>query len=163
MLNQSKGSPPPWRDRQTGRLVHVLLVEDDDVAAAHMERSFKKSGIQNPLLRASDGVDALEILRGENGKEKLPSPFMIFLDLRMPRMDGLEFLAEIRSDPKLESSVVFVLTTSPHEEDRTAAYKQHIAGYIQKTRVGRDCDALVDMLHNYWATVDLPGEAGVVG
>ena len=133
------------------------------MAASHMERALQKSGILNPLHRAVDGVDALEVLRGENGKEKLPSPFMVFLDLRMPRMDGLEFLSEIRSDPRLESSVVFVLTTSTHEEDRTAAYKQHIAGYIQKSRVGHDCSALVEMLHNYWATVDLPGEGGVVG
>ncbi len=71
-------------------------------------------------MEARDGVEALEILRGENGRTKLCPPYVILLDLNMPRMNGLEFLAEIRRDPALRRAVVFVLSTSDDDEDMCA-------------------------------------------
>jgi len=65
----------------------------------------------------------------------LEKPYIILLDLNMPRMSGIEFLEVIRHDDALRDTVVFVLTTSKADEDRTAAYKKHVAGYIVKSDV----------------------------
>ena len=112
-----------------GRTVSILLVDDDEVDRRAVMRSFQKHKIENPIMTARDGREALEILRGEGG-DALERPYMILLDLRMPRMDGLEFLAELRGDPKLRDSIVFVLTTSDLEKDRTESYNYNVAGYI---------------------------------
>ena len=91
--------------------VTFLLVEDDDIEVRVLKKTFAKLKIANDIVVAHDGIDALELLRGENGREKLQSPFIILLNINMPRMNGIEFLQEIRADPDLGNSVVFVLTT----------------------------------------------------
>ena len=136
--------------------IHILLVEDDDVAAEKIERAFRKGKIGNPMHRAVDGVEALNMLRGAGGAERLPRPYMILLDLKMPRMDGHAFLEAIRDDESLCDSVVFVLTTSNAEQDRLAAYKKQIAGYILKSQAGENFINLIQMLDNYWRIVILP-------
>ena len=136
--------------------VNLLLVEDDDVAAEGIERAFRKAKIGNPIHRATDGIDALELLRGEGGRERLPRPYMILLDLKMPRMDGQKFLEEIRGDAELDDSVIFVLTTSSDEQDRVAAYKKYVAGYIVKSKAGEDFVELLGMLDHFWRVVELP-------
>ncbi|MFT5755522.1 MAG: CheY-like chemotaxis protein [Alteromonadaceae bacterium] len=130
----------------------LLMIEDDDVDARGMERSFKKRRIANPIMRAHDGQEALELL--EEGK--VATPFIILLDLQMPRMNGLEFLAVLRNHEKLKSSVVFVLTTSQAEQDITAAYNQQIAGYFVKNEVGANFCEMLDMLEGYWRIAYLP-------
>ena len=134
--------------------VTILLVEDDDVDAKSVERSLTKLKIVNPLVRAKNGVDALEKLRGENPIEK---PFLILLDLNMPVMGGIEFLKEIRQDEQLNDAIVFVLTTSSADEDRLAAYNEHIAGYIVKSDLKSGFNEVVEMLDHYWRVVVLPG------
>ncbi len=130
----------------------ILLVEDDDVDAMSVKRAFARMRIANPIIRAKDGIEALEILQGGNIKH----PYLILLDLNMPRMGGIELLNHIRNDSKLETSVVFVLTTSKDDEDKLAAYKQHIAGYIVKERLDEGFEELVKMLDHYWKLVELP-------
>lgn len=132
--------------------VTLFLVEDDDVDATNIKRSFTKKKISNPIVRACDGAQALEMLR--NGS--VPSPFIILLDLRMPRMDGLEFLGHLRADTKLCNTVVFILTTSMDEEDIAASYKEHIAGYFVKDETGERFLKIVDLLDGYWKVVHLP-------
>ena len=136
--------------------VQILLVEDDDIDAEAVRRAFTKQRIANPIVHARDGVEALEVLRGENGKEKLLRPYMILLDLNMPRMNGIEFLKELRGDSDLHDSVVFVLTTSDADRDKLSAYEQHIAGYLIKSNVGSGFVNLVNMLDAYWRYVELP-------
>lgn len=136
--------------------VTFLLVEDDDIEVRVLERSFKKLKIANEIIKAHDGIEALEILRGENGYEQPLQPFIILLDINMPRMNGLEFLQEIRKDPKLDQSVIFVLTTSNDEEDKLAAYKSHVAGYIVKSNAGESFMNALEMLDLYWRVVELP-------
>ncbi|GIW79375.1 MAG: two-component system response regulator [Gemmatales bacterium] len=138
------------------KTVHVLLVEDDEVDVEAVKRSFQKARIANPLHVASDGDDALNILRGQGGKPPLPRPYVVLLDLNMPKRSGLEFLREVRRDPALHDSVVFVLTTSNNENDRTAAYDLNVAGYIPKPKVGEEFLEMVRMLDYYWRVVELP-------
>ncbi|WP_370301537.1 response regulator [Alkalimarinus coralli] len=128
------------------------MVEDDDIDALSVQRAFKRMKIANPIIRAKDGIEALEILK----EGRVKHPYLILLDLNMPRMGGLEMLNIIRNTPQLESSVVFVLTTSKDGEDKLAAYKQHIAGYIVKEKLDEGFEGLVKLLDHYWKLVELP-------
>jgi CheY-like chemotaxis protein len=139
-------------NRDEGKTVTLLLVEDDDIDAMGVERALKRRRIANPMLRARDGVEALEILRSG----RVEKPYLVLLDLNMPRMGGLEFIQEVRKDPQLSDAVVFVLTTSKSDEDMTAAYRSHVAGYIVKSEVGDCFSNVVEMLDAYWQIVLLP-------
>jgi CheY-like chemotaxis protein len=130
----------------------ILLVEDDEIDAMSVFRAFKSLRVCNPIVRAKDGIEALELL--ENGT--ISRPYVILLDLNMPRMGGVEFLQELRKHEKFNSSVVFVLTTSKADEDKMAAYDLHIAGYIVKESLQSDFGELVKMLDHYWKLVELP-------
>lgn len=135
-----------------GKTVNVLLVEDDDVDAMDVKRSFEKMKIANPITRARDGLEALEILRSKSVAE----PLVIMLDLQMPRMNGHEFLSALRADEELNHHVVFVLTTSEDEDDVIASYRRHVAGYCIKSESGRGFLDVVTMLDGYWNVVKLP-------
>lgn len=142
-----------------GDHIHILLVEDDEIDAEAIMRGFYAQRIVNPFTLVSDGIEALNVLRGQNGHLRLPRPYMILLDINMPRMNGLEFLEEVRADPELSQSVIFVLTTSNRDEDMMAAYRQHIAGYLLKSRAGKDFVDLIALLGSYWRIVEFPHEA----
>jgi len=133
------------------REVTLLLIEDDDVDAMTVERSLRKKKVGNNIVRALDGIHALEILN-----EKNLSPFIILLDLQLPRMNGLEFLNEIRSHKKYSKSVVFILTTSKDEYDISESYKHSVAGYFVKDEVGENFMNVIGMLDSYWKIVHLP-------
>ena len=139
-----------------GSNVHILLVEDDEVDIEAIRRAFRKHGLTNPVTVARDGHEALAILRGEDGGGGITGPLMILLDLNMPRMNGHEFLDELRADHALAESIVFVLTTSDSEADRQAAYARLVAGYMVKHRVGDEFGALVELLKAYWEIVEFP-------
>jgi CheY-like chemotaxis protein len=98
----------------------------------------------------------LQRLRGQNGYENVPSPYLVLLDLNMPRMGGIEFLEELRSDPELSHALVFVMTTSEAEEDRMRAYDRNVAGYILKHRLGQGFIEAVSMLKHFWRVVEFP-------
>jgi len=138
--------------------INILLADDDDVDVRVVQRSFQKRQMIHPVVVARDGVEALARLRGEDGQPPLEQPLMILLDLNMPRMGGLDFLEELRRDPKLAKSIVFVLTTSDDDRDRTAAYEKHIAGYLLKTDAGRDMENHVPMLDQFLKAVQFPLE-----
>jgi len=140
----------------TNETVTVLLVEDDDIDAETVIRSFNKLKIGNPVRHARDGEEALDILRGANGSEPIEGPFIILLDLNMPRLDGHEFLTELRNDPELNQAVVFVLTTSKADEDRHKAYKMNVAGYIVKQETGSGFIEGVIMLEQFFRVVGFP-------
>ncbi len=138
-----------------GRTVSVLLVEDNVIEHEAVRRAFKRERISNPITTAIDGIEALALLRGD-GAEAIARPYLILLDLNMPRMNGLEFLAELRADPELKDSVVFVLTTSRSDEDRVASYDFNVAGYIVKSDVGTGFMRLIGLLDHYWRIVEFP-------
>src|SRR3569832_720675 len=140
-----------------GNSVSVLLVEDDDVDAMSVTRAFKKLKVVNPLHRAENGLQALNKLRGAQGEQKLtPTPKIIMLDINMPRMNGLEFLHELRNAPALRPISVVVLTTSNEDRDKIAAYDFNVAGYILKpVEPDKFLDA-ISTLNLYWTLIELP-------
>lgn len=140
----------------TKDIVTVLLVEDDDIDAETVIRSFKSLKLDNPIRHARDGEEALDILRAENGAEPIKGPFVVLLDLNMPRLGGHDFLVEIRNDPSLDQIVVFVLTTSSADEDRYKAYKKNIAGYIVKHDAGNGFVEAIRLLEQFGRVVTFP-------
>jgi len=138
------------------RELSILLVEDDTVDQLAITRAFKKEKIANTVLLARDGVEALERLRGEGALPAVPKPYIVLLDWNMPRMNGLEFLRALRADPAHRDAIVFVLTTSKADEDRLAAYGEHVAGYVLKENVGNTFLDLVHFVEHYWRIVELP-------
>ena len=116
------------------KIINILLVEDDEVDVMNVKRAFKKYKITNPLYIAGNGIEALAMLRSPDGQSpQVPETRrLILLDLNMPKMNGLEFLHEIREDEELKRTPVIVLTTSDEDKDRIEAYNLNVAGYILK-------------------------------
>lgn len=112
-------------------VVTVLHIEDDEVDRRAVKRAFQRIGFDNPAYEASDGSEGLKMLRNETGA--MSGPRMVLLDLKMVGMNGHEFLAELRRDPQLQSTIVFVLTTSDNEQDRRMAFGKNVAGYLLKS------------------------------
>lgn len=134
-------------------LFNILLVEDDEVDVMNVKRAFQKAHITNPLFVAGNGLEALEMLRGsEMPKQRR----LVLLDLNMPRMNGIEFLHELRKDPALSATAVVVLTTSTMDRDKFEAYNLNIAGYLVKPVTFSDFVELMSTLNKYWALVELP-------
>lgn len=136
--------------------INLLIVEDDDVAAEAIQRSLRKSETPFKAVVAEDGLVALDILRGKHAEKKVENPMIVLLDINMPRMNGFEFLEEVRNDKNLRSLVVFVLTTSSSDVDRSKAYQENIAGYMTKDKVGPQFSKLFKLLSDYADTVILP-------
>ena len=136
--------------------INFLLVEDDEVDIKNVQRAFKKNNINNSLFVAGNGEEALEMLRGESESPVNPPPEVILLDLNMPKMGGLEFLQELRKDPRFKSLSVFVLTTSDVERDMIAAYNFNIAGYILKPIEFDQFMDTIKTLEAYWTLCEFP-------
>ncbi len=135
------------------KMLNILLVEDDEVDVMNVRRAFKKNNIGNPLWVAGNGLDALALLRGpEIPRERR----LILLDLNMPRMNGIEFLRELRADPELGLTPVVVLTTSDDERDRVDAYNLNVAGYILKPVTFVSFVEAMATLNKYWTLVEMP-------
>lgn len=137
-------------------LISILLVEDDEVDVMNVKRAFKKNNITNPLFVAGNGVEALEMLRGEGEQELVPRPRIILLDLNMPKMGGIEFLTAMRQDEDLKSITVFVMTTSNEDRDKVEAYKLNVADYIVKPLSMESFISAVSILNNYWQLIEFP-------
>lgn len=154
---------PPFRTRRFSLMsnadfdssIQILLVDDDDIDARVVTRGLTKHGVSNPLFVARDGLEALEHLRGE-GDLEAGKPTLVLLDLRMPRMDGLEFLSELRNDPELRRTVVLVLTTSDAPSDLAKAYDLNVAGYLLKQEAGRGFSNYVPLIQAYLRSVRFP-------
>ena len=133
-----------------------LIVDDDAVDVMAIQRSMKKLRLSNPVMVAKNGIEALEILRGEADREEFMPPFIITLDLNMPRMGGQEFLEIIREDPALRSVVVFVWSTSDAQSDVEASYERNVAGYMVKEQGEEALRRALSMLDEYAQIVVLP-------
>lgn len=141
--------------------MNILLVEDDDVAAEAVVRSIAKNSIKFPITVAENGKVALDIMRGNHPSKALGYPYVVLLDLNMPKMNGFEFLKTVRGDVDLNKTVVFVLSTSGADSDRLRAYNDNIAGYMMKEKVGPQFSKLFALLEAYAETVTFAGHAAV--
>ena len=113
-------------------MIDVLLVEDDAGDVLLIEEAFADNKVRNRLHCVSDGVDALRFLRRQDEFADAPRPDLILLDLNLPRKDGREVLAEVKTDERLQQIPVVVLTTSKLEEDVLRSYKLHANAYVTK-------------------------------
>jgi CheY-like chemotaxis protein len=132
--------------------LEILLVEDDAVDVMNVRRAFAKNKLTNPIHVAQNGIEALEMLR----KGSLPARHLVLLDLNMPKMNGIEFLRELRADPALHATSVVVLTTSNEERDKVEAYKLNVAGYLLKPVTFPSFVDLMATLNKYWTLVEMP-------
>ena len=140
----------PWHS------LKILLVEDDDGDAKAVARAFRRAKVANPIVRARDGVEALEILRGNPSQHRMEPPFVILVDINMPRMDGHQLVQTLRADPDLREHIAFMLTTSRDVDDIGRAYENNVAGYIVKEDAGHDFLRLANTLEMYWTLVQKP-------
>ena len=133
--------------------LNILLVEDDEVDVMNVKRAFDKNHITNPLFVAGNGLEALEKLRsGEVPQGRR----IVLLDLNMPKMNGIEFLRELRNDPALAPTPVVVLTTSNNDRDKIDAYNLNVAGYLVKPVTFGEFSELMVTLNKYWTLVEMP-------
>jgi CheY-like chemotaxis protein len=141
-----------YKTKVTARPIDILLVEDDELDVMNVERATQGASEVRTLTVASDGSEALETLRsGALALDRL----LVLLDLRMPRMSGLELLAEMRADARLRKVPVIILTTSAHEDDRAEAFRLGAAGYFIKPGATAPLRELIATLRQYWSNSEL--------
>jgi len=117
---------------RSGKVIDVLLVEDDPGDVLMTREAFDDNKVANRLQVVSDGVSALAFLRKEGEHADAPTPDLVLLDLNLPRMDGREVLEAMKNDEALRSIPVVVLTTSEAEEDVVRSYALHANAYVTK-------------------------------
>jgi len=127
----------------------VWLIDDDRIDGLTISRGFVKNGISNPLVIFTSALKALESLR----MPEVEKPGIILLDLKMPQMDGIEFLQVLKHDEALKKIPVIVLTTSQNPGDKLAAFDLQVAGYFVKPM---DFFEIADVLSKYWGNSELP-------
>jgi DNA-binding NarL/FixJ family response regulator len=137
----------------------LLLVEDDDVDVMCIRRALAELRSETPLAISRTGEEGLTYLRDS----KNPRPFLILLDINMPRMNGHEFLEELRQDPSLGSLPVVVLSSSEHEEDKGKMYRRGITGYLVKPQSAAEYMDMFRTLAQYWAIIAKPGTGRLKG
>lgn len=131
-------------------MLNLLVVDDDTVDLMTVKRGLVRAGIAHQLSEAKDGVEALAVLRGDD----MPvARRLVLLDLKLPRMNGLEFLRELRADPALASTPVVIITTSSQETDRREAHRLHVAGYFVKSLDFTSFVELLTIIDRYWSAV----------
>jgi CheY-like chemotaxis protein len=140
------------------KLREVLLVEDDYRDAEMVMDTLKKYNLANTIVHARDGEEALDYLfhRGKHANQTHKIPAVILLDLKMPKVDGMEVLKQIRADPRLHSVPIVVMTSSREEKDIVTSYKLGVNGYVVKPVDFHDFVEAVKMVGGFWAVLNEP-------
>jgi CheY-like chemotaxis protein len=131
----------------------ILLIEDNFAHAELMIRCLEDNGITRGVYHVSDGESALQYLRRQGDYSdpgKSPRPHVILLDLRLPKIDGLTVMTEIRSSPNLTNLPIVVLTTSKRDEDLRGAYEQHANSYLVKPIDFEKFTQMIEIIGCYW-------------
>ncbi len=129
----------------------ILIVEDDLVDVMTIKRAFKQVGILNPLHIEPNGEEAIKYL---DQVETLPG--LIILDLNMPKMNGIEFLKIVRSNPRLKNMPIVVLTTSKEQQDKLNTFDLNVSGYMIKPVDFNQFKDMIKTIHHYWELSELP-------
>jgi len=133
--------------------VHVLLVEDDPGDVLMTKEAFEHYKLRNVLHVVTDGEQALHFLRRTGGYADAPRPGLILLDLNLPRLDGLEVLAELKADPALKVIPVVILTTSQAQQDVLRSYALHANAYVSKPVDFETFMEVIRQIDNFFVTV----------
>jgi CheY-like chemotaxis protein len=143
--------------RDDVKQVEVLLVEDDEGDVLMTREAFEFHKITNPLHVVTDGEQALQFLRQAGPYAGAPRPGLILLDVNLPRLSGLEVLAELKRDPELLRIPVVMLTTSQAEEDIVRSYELHANAYVSKPVDFDHFVAAIRQIDDFFLTlVELP-------
>ena len=137
----------------------VLMAEDNEHDIVATKRAWKQNNIANPLYIVRDGEECLDYLhqRGKYSEPgSAPRPGILLLDIKMPKMDGLAVLKQIREDEKLHRLPVVILTTSKAEEDRLKSYDLGANAYIVKPVGFQNLAEAVRTINLFWELVELP-------
>ena len=138
----------------------ILVVEDEDSDFYLLERAFRKNNIQNPIIRAKDGLEGLHYLQGSNeysDREKFPFPDVVILDLKTPRMTGLELLEWIREHPECRVIPTVIMSSSQQDADIEKAYQLGANTYFVKPTNFQDLVDLTASIQEYWRRGTRPG------
>lgn len=137
----------------------ILLVEDNPSDIGLTRRALEKNGIRNPLSVAEDGQTALDYLFGTGvhaNRDTNEQPILILLDLKLPRIDGLEVLRRIRADNRTRRIPVVILTSSSEEQDLAAGYDLGTNSYVRKPVDFHQFSEVVKQLGLYWLVINQP-------
>ena len=134
-------------------VIEILMVEDSPSDVFLTKEAIKEAKLLNNLHVVQDGVEAMDFLRKQNQFTKVPRPDLILLDLNLPRKDGREVLAEVKTDAKLKSIPIVVLTSSEADEDILKAYGLHANCYITKPVDFGRFKEVVRSIENFWLTI----------
>ncbi len=138
---------------------NILMVEDEDAHAALTERAIRKAGHVNRIDIVRDGEEALDYLfhRGKySDASQYPCPGLILLDIKLPGIDGIEVLKQIKTHPVLKKIPVIMLTTSKREEDIAASYLNYANSYLTKPVGFKEFEAKVMQINSYWMGINEP-------
>lgn len=147
----------------------ILVVEDSADDVLFLTRALKKAGAHNPLQVVEDGIEALDFLAGRNryaSRANQPLPGLIFLDLKLPGVPGLDVLRNLRSETRTRSTIVIVLTSSDHPTDVRNAYSFGANSFLTKPSNPDDLTELIKVVVEYWLkwnVADLQGDARSLG
>jgi chemotaxis family two-component system response regulator Rcp1 len=136
-----------------GREIHILLVEDNEGDIVLAKEALKEAKIKNRVTVVTDGEKALHYLYRENGFHNATYPDLILLDINLPKIDGMEVLAKIKSDPALKIIPVVMLTTSTSEKDVTHAYKNYVNCYINKPIDLEEFIRVIKNIESFWLNI----------
>lgn len=135
-----------------------LLVDNDKVSVMAVTRMIEQLALLNPVHTSDNGIDALTVLRKVDPKTEHPRPYIVILDVKMPRMGGLEFLEAVRKDPLIRDTPVFMMTDSSAPEDIGRAYRANAAGFIKKNGSAEDFRTAISFLGPYPDANILPSQ-----
>jgi two-component system, chemotaxis family, response regulator Rcp1 len=140
-----------------GKEIHILLVEDNEGDIVLAKEALKEAKIKNRITVVTDGEEALHYLFRENGYAEVAHPDLILLDMNLPKVNGLEILARIKSDPVLKVIPVVMLTTSTSESHVLDAYRNYVNCYINKPIALEEFITVIRIIESFWLnTVKLP-------
>lgn len=133
--------------------VEILLVEDNESDAELITRVLRKHHLANNIVLLKDGVEALEFLSGENTKK---APQVVLLDIKLPKLDGIEVLRRMKSDNRTKDIPVVILTSSNQDRDIQAAYELGVNSYVTKPIKFDEFAKVVSELGLYWMMLNVP-------
>jgi len=137
----------------------ILLVEDEENDVVFMEMALEKAGLASALKVAEDGEEAIDYLSGKGefaDRARFPMPALVFLDLKLPRVMGMDVLKRIREQPELDTMVVIVLTSSQQRTDICRACSLGANSYLVKPSNPAGLELIVDLVKRYWLQLNQP-------